>query len=415
MPISHFTPSIADYQVIKIAAHDEDAASELRYSLQDLVDANEEAAFAVDNEGLVTVRTKLDYERKKTYVYGVTVIDDASNPFSASTTLTIQIEDDNDIAPVFEEEVIYEFEVEENRRKGTLVGKVAARDSDATEEFRKIFYALEGPNELFTIDQKSGEIRLLQRLDREKKDTHHLVVKAGNIGSEGFFMKELVASVNVTIAVLDVNDNPPVFLFPNSSSHTVHINLETGVLVGSKVTTCKAVDADFGANGEVTFSILKGNDDHGFGLDSNFGIVYIVKNLLEAAKDSYDSHNTSFKQHSVYNLVIRATDSGVPRLSSSEVLSIHFNHTPPHHAPSKEKSSKGFGSLFFHMPLFLMLLAGVVGFIVVVGCLVCAMYFFCKFSKKHKVSRVLHNNKLYLVEKYKVCTALSQLKKLRNF
>ena len=63
------------------------------------------------------------------------------------------------------------------------------------------------------------------------------------------------AHLQITVTVLDVNDNAPVFLV----SGEVSLMVSEGVNTGQTLFTVQAMDADIGSNGEVTYSLLGGN------------------------------------------------------------------------------------------------------------------------------------------------------------
>lgn len=398
-----------DSQVIKLTAFDDDSNdNSLLYTL--VKEKKEKKANSVANRdnfiigannGLVRVNAKLDHERMNRYVYKVIVSDRAATALTGTTILVIKVDDENDNAPVFDKKEKYNFKVRENKREGFVVGRVSASDADKSEEFKKVYYAFERKNEDFKINETSGEIGLLRRLDREENETHLMSVNAGNIDEEGYFIRNLVSAANVTVTVADVNDNHPLFNFPNATHHLVPIDTEVATVVGGVVGRCGAVDADKGNNAEVVYSIVEGNDNNAFKIESKTCEIQVARNLLEVPNNSSNSHNTSAKQHSVYQLVLQATDSGTPSLSSTADLTIHFNHTPPNIAAHKEKGWGRIGNAVVFLPFFLIVLVCIAGCAVVVGCIFCGMFIFCRFSKKNKMSRALHSNKMYLVEKYK--------------
>lgn len=101
-------------------------------------------------------------------------------------------------------------------------------------------------------------MKLKKYLDRETKDSYKLVVTASDHGTP-----PLTSSVDVTVVVNDVNDNPPTF--PKSQYNcTVAENLVRGVAV-CYVT---ATDPDTGVNGQLYYSIVTGNVNNAFQINS---------------------------------------------------------------------------------------------------------------------------------------------------
>lgn len=56
-----------------------------------------------EDSGWVTVTRRLDYEKRKNYVLEVTARDGGSPALKTSTRLEIEVEDENDNAPQFED------------------------------------------------------------------------------------------------------------------------------------------------------------------------------------------------------------------------------------------------------------------------------------------------------------------------
>ena len=351
-------------------------------------------------DGIVKVNGTLDFERRKKYTFKVSVTDDPLNPLNGTTILVIKIEDENDNKPIFDNDNGYHFVVKENQSEGIVVGKVSALDADISENYKKVVYSTDKNNSIFTINKTNGKIRALKKLDRERKDEYTFAIKAGNVDREGFFVSEMVSWVNVKVTVEDINDNFPVFIFPNATHHRVHISEK--INIGDIIARCRAVDADTGINAQLIYSIVKGNKQHAFKINANDGIVKAAQNIREILKNTSHYHNSSSKHHSIFHLTIKASDSGIKSLSSKADLYIHFKHSSASISASGSSSWKNFWGMFKYVPFFLITLAGIVGCVLVVGCLFCAMYFFCKISKKQKVPRVFRENKMCLVENFKV-------------
>lgn len=89
----------------------------------------------------------------------------------------------------------------------TPVVTVQATDADGSAPNNQVFYLIEsGASDAFKIDGSSGEITVAGDLDRETTSKYTLRVKAMDRGSP-----VLSSFVNVTIIILDVNDQNPVF------------------------------------------------------------------------------------------------------------------------------------------------------------------------------------------------------------
>ena len=71
--------------------------------------------------------------------------------------------------------------------------------------------------------------------------------------------------------------------------------------MGSFIAEPRASDDDHGPDGDISFSILSGNEDGFFNISAMFGTVTVARSPLIPRN---------------YNLIITATDHGTPPLSS---------------------------------------------------------------------------------------------------
>ncbi|KJH39782.1 cadherin domain protein [Dictyocaulus viviparus] len=109
------------------------------------------------------------------------------------------------------------------------------------------FAIVEG-NELgyFRVDN-DGRITVIHPLDREHTMTHYLVVQLSDgIAPYPYHTIDCV----VTVDVLDINDNHPIFISP--TEYQVEENSPMRKIIGK----IKAVDADEGRNSMVSYRIM---------------------------------------------------------------------------------------------------------------------------------------------------------------
>lgn len=90
-------------------------------------------------------------------------------------------------------------------------------------------------------------------LDRETDSYYNLTVQAVDHG-----VPPLSSTVLLSVTVLDVNDNPPEF-----TNKIVYASVSESVSVGSEITAVHATSEDIGVNAEITYSII-GGDEQGF-------------------------------------------------------------------------------------------------------------------------------------------------------
>ena len=184
---------------------------------------------------------------------------DGGKPSKSSLVdVKITISDVNDNKPLFNKSP-YLARIDEDAIIGTSVVTVFAKDDDIGMN-GEVTYDIKTGNEqgTFKLNETSGLITLNQILDHETKASYHLVVTAADHGKP-----PLMSSVDVTVMVNDVNDNPPSF--PKSLYNcTVAENLATGVAV-CYVT---ANDPDAGLNGQLYYTIIAGDAKNAFQINS---------------------------------------------------------------------------------------------------------------------------------------------------
>lgn len=193
---------------------------------------------------------------------------------------------------------VYNATVSENSRAGTWITKVQA--SDQTNSRQRITYTIFNGNEnhIFSINRHTGEIRVQKdnSLDFEVSPQIQLVVLADS-GLQ-------TAHCKVSISLVDLNDNAPVF--EHSSYRTA---VWEGQIHNTYIMQVFAVDADSGMNGQIEYSIISGNHNNAFILDSVRGIL--------ATNVMLDREITSS-----YKLVLQAADRGNPPLSSTASIRV---------------------------------------------------------------------------------------------
>ncbi|XP_026555042.1 desmocollin-2-like isoform X1 [Pseudonaja textilis] len=196
----------------------------------------------------------------------------------------IRIEDDNDNPPIFNPDTVT-FSVLENSRSGTFIGQMTATDRDEPGTLHtKLKYKIVGQTpasfkggSLFTVQADTGDITLqTPSLDREKIDRYTLLLEARDMGGQSF---GLCNTATVVIEVGDVNDHAPM------CEHGVYEVFIPENTVNAEVTKIGAIDKDVRGTPawHATFSIVKGNEDGSFKIetnqDSNTGTLCIKKGL----------------------------------------------------------------------------------------------------------------------------------------
>ncbi|XP_059190480.1 protocadherin-23 [Centropristis striata] len=264
-----------------------------------IIAGNKQGFFTLEEKtGLLFLSAPLDYETQRFHRLTVRAVDHGLPSLSSTQTLTVEVGDVNDQAPVFSQSV-YNASVAENRDPGEPVFRVSATDEDSEENAVVWYTLLPGPGyQLFSINPYTGLITTTSYLDREQQQHFTLRVQARDSGS-----RPLSGTATVLCSVLDDNDNPPEFM-QSSFQISLPENLPPGV-----VHTAQASDPDHGENGTIHYSIL-GDDYRGrFTINSHSGVVSTTQLLDREEKQNY-------------TLTIQARDYGPAPLSSSTQLQL---------------------------------------------------------------------------------------------
>ena len=244
----------------RLNATDVDVESAVQYRI-----ANESSAaallFAVDaSSGVVTALVGLDRERAARHEFEVYAVDGGSPAaLTATARVVVNVLDANDRAPVFAR-AAYDFSVAERLPAGAEVGTVRADDADAPPHNR-FRYELVDDDERstrhFSLNAETGLLTTRHELDRERRATYRMLATARDDAD-----RSLVGSASVVVTVDDINDNPPVFVFPVARNRTARVATAGGhVRRWRRLTTVRATDADAGPNGRVTYAVVADQRD----------------------------------------------------------------------------------------------------------------------------------------------------------
>lgn len=208
----------------------------------------------------------------------------------------VRIVDENDNPPHFQLDV-FAAEVSEDAQVDTVVAKVSATDQDSGENARLIYSLIAGnTDQVFKINDTSGEVILSKQLDREKIAEYRLTVMAKDSSSGPL----LNSTSMLLIKVNDVNDNAPVFVSYLNSG----INVSESAPIGTIIGVFTATDADTGIGSKVQYSVSSGNIDAAFEIDAQIGVLKLAKPL-------------DFEITPAYTLTVQAADHGSPSLTKS--------------------------------------------------------------------------------------------------
>ncbi len=260
-----------------------------------IVSGSTDAPFQVNqNNGMLYVQNRIDREELcvDNNVCQVNLKIAIENPLEIHY-VGVEITDINDHAPVFpEKEQI--LKIAENTLTGADFQLLAARDPDSGANSLRTYKLSQ--NEHFELEIRDGGednkipiLKLQRALDRERHSKHHLVLTAldgGNPPRSGV--------MNITITVLDNNDNRPIF-----TKDVYSVTITENLPLGSLILQVNATDVDLGLNGAVQYSFvsnLKKKVYDTFEIDSNTGEIRVIGDV-------------DFEDTEVYRADVTASDS----------------------------------------------------------------------------------------------------------
>ena len=242
--------------------------------------------FSIDSEsGRLTNTQPIDYESNQNFTLMVTASDGGIPAQITTVEVTIFIVDINDNAPSLVLSPSELIIINEDVPVGSLVALVSADDADSAITNGAITFSLtsvEGSvSSALSIDLISGEIRTTSKLDFESTQVYELIVTAQDDG-----IPRLSSMTNLTVLVMDVNDNPPRFVMEN-----YNLVLSEVTNIGDIVVQLEANDNDTGVNAELQFSLESETPNTNHFNVTEEGAVVLISSL-------------DFETESMYTLVV---------------------------------------------------------------------------------------------------------------
>ncbi|XP_014767707.1 protocadherin beta-15 isoform X2 [Octopus bimaculoides] len=260
----------------------------------------------------IVMKSQVDREAEDHYDITLSCEDKGSPSRKVQKRFFLQVMDVNDVQPHFISDS-FKFLTFENEKDKFPVGYINATDPDLGSG-GQLTYTLFGYNGDFLPFQitDSGFISTSMSLDREKQHIYEFKVLVKDKGRPS-----LNNTANITIEILDENDNAPYFTFPsvNPFSLDVHYHPQSN----NDITVLKASDRDSRENAFLRYEILKGNNNRLFVINSYTGTLSFSRKVYQNDAGSYQ-------------LQFRVKDSGTPVLSASVTMSLTLtvsNKTSP--------------------------------------------------------------------------------------
>uniref|UniRef100_A0A8C1QEH1 Protocadherin-16 n=1 Tax=Cyprinus carpio TaxID=7962 RepID=A0A8C1QEH1_CYPCA len=288
----------AGTSILKVSASDRDHG-ELINSYNN-PSGDPDGDFRLDGfSGALSTTRPLDRERKNSYSLKVVVQDHGSPSLSSTATVEISVLDVNDNSPKFGSSS-YTVDVSEDAAVGLLVLDATATDVDEGENGQILYFLSQEAKGAFTVHPDTGKITTTALLDREKRASYIFQVYAVDLSPAA----PRNTTAQVTISILDVNDNAPFFI-----QDPLIINVSSGsVSTHQVVATMRAEDKDFGANGSVFYRFAM--PVRGFAINSLTGEIQTTEKLQTLTQTQR-------------TLIVEAMDQGSPPQSSLGVVIVY--------------------------------------------------------------------------------------------
>ncbi|XP_046330605.2 protocadherin Fat 3-like [Haliotis rufescens] len=201
--------------------------------------------FEIDHTEL-KIHKKLDFE-KASFHHLILSVSDGHNEVNVS--LTVDVIDECDEVPNIHLSDV--MTIQEELLEGSVIGQMyTVTDKDKNDAYT--FNLTGSDSSYFNINATSGQLTSRGRVDRD------------GVGGRQYLDQLLLwvqdscgqsVAVNLNITVLDINDNPPHF-----SEAVYYANITENGTSEYIVAILTVTDADSGSNGNVTLTLIEGDD-----------------------------------------------------------------------------------------------------------------------------------------------------------
>ncbi|KAM4621725.1 protocadherin alpha-5-like [Polymixia lowei] len=261
----------------------------------------------------LVLQKSLDREKQPVIKLTLTAVDGGTPPKSGTSEIIVHVLDNNDNTPVFTQS-LYKTSITENAPLGTTVLTLTAADADEGPN-KEISYSLSTKDqdhvlELFKIDQETGALTVIGKIDYEEHPAFEIRVQASDKGTP-----PMAAQCKVLVEVVDLNDNAPVITVTSLLN-----TLKEDAKVGTAIALVSVLDRDGGENGVVNCNV---KNNVPFKLETNYKNYYSL--VVDGPLDR--------ESVSQYNVTITAEDEGSPTLRSTSDITIRVsdvNDNAPH-------------------------------------------------------------------------------------
>uniref|UniRef100_A0A8C3YIK2 Cadherin domain-containing protein n=1 Tax=Catagonus wagneri TaxID=51154 RepID=A0A8C3YIK2_9CETA len=291
-------------RLLTVSASDPDEGTngEVAYKFWKISEKQSPLFHLNEHTGEISAAQSLDYEECAFYEMEIQAEDVGA--LLGRTKVLISVEDVNDNRPEVTVTSLFS-PVSEDTLPGTVIAFLNVHDRDSGKNGQVVCHTR--ANLPFQLEKSiNNYYRLVtwKYLDREETSLYNITVMASDLGTPS-----LSTEIHIALHVADVNDNPPIF--PQASYSTC---IPENNLRGASIFYMTAHDPDSGNNAQVTYSLTKDTImgvplSSYVSINSDTGVLYALR--------SFD-----YEQIQDLQLLVTASDSGDPPLSSNVSLSL---------------------------------------------------------------------------------------------
>ncbi|XP_077588712.1 protocadherin alpha-C2-like isoform X1 [Stigmatopora nigra] len=246
----------------------------------------------------------LDREQQAVHNLVLTAVDGGKPPRSGTAKIIVQVLDNNDNAPLFDQST-YSVRIMENSPIGSLVIDLNATDLDEGSNsdlaYSYSLYTPEKTQQTFHLNPSTGEITIKGMLNYEDFNIYDMEVIAADKG-----VTSLTGQCTIKIQVEDMNDNhPEISIKSFQSPVSENIDVDTVIAVVS------VNDKDSGDNGVVD--------------------LFVPQNMPFKLRESSDNYyelvvSEPLDREKVpeYEITFTVKDRGSPPLSDNETMTLQL-------------------------------------------------------------------------------------------
>ncbi|XP_037607261.1 protocadherin-17 isoform X3 [Sebastes umbrosus] len=251
----------------------------------------------------LVIQRPLDREERSHHTLILSATDGGEYPRSGTMQINVKVIDSNDNSPVFDQPS-YVVEIPENSAPGKVLIDLNATDPDEGNNGQVVYsfsgYAPERIRELFSIDSRTGVIKIQGEIDYEESPVIEIDIQAKDLGPN-----PIPGHCKVTVKVLDRNDNWPSIGFVSVRQGAISEAAPPGTVIA----LVRVTDKDSGRNGQLQCRVLGSVP---FKLEENYDNFYTVVTDRPLDREVQDE----------YNVTIVAKDNGLPPLNSTKSFTV---------------------------------------------------------------------------------------------